>query len=164
MGDISYRGPLMWALSLPYGGEMCITIYQQDTSVSLPKEADCNILVGGRAHAASFLTAKAFSPWHVRRYEGTQAAYRFLLSNLVCKTCRFGRRNPSLCWEQVLRYGNMAIARRLRCWQCRRDSSRATKQDRFCGEVNAVLFCSSAGCFIINLSRSAVDLMLETAS
>ena len=58
-------------------------VYRQDTGVSLPKEADCNIPVGGRAHAASFLTAKAFSPWHVRRYEGTQAAYRFLLFDFV---------------------------------------------------------------------------------
>jgi hypothetical protein len=67
MGDISYRGPLMWHYHYRMGVKMCITIYHQDTSVSLPKEADYNILVGGRAHAASFLTAKAFSPWHVHR-------------------------------------------------------------------------------------------------
>jgi len=87
MGDISYRGPLMWALSLPYGGEMCITIYHQDTSVSLPKEADYNILVGGRAHAASFLTAKAFSPWHVCKVHRRHIASYYL--TLRCKTCRF---------------------------------------------------------------------------
>lgn len=49
MGDISCCGPLTWALSLPYGGKMCITIYHQDTSVSLPKETYYNILVEGRA-------------------------------------------------------------------------------------------------------------------
>lgn len=49
---------------------------------------------------ASFLTAKTFSPWHARRYEGTQAAYRFLLSDFdSCdvKPVASARRNPSLC-------------------------------------------------------------------
>lgn len=64
---------------------MCITIYHQDTSVSLPKEADYNIPVGGRAHAASFLTAKAFSPWHVCKYRRHIGSYYLTL----CKTCRF---------------------------------------------------------------------------
>ena len=126
---------------------------------------------GRTRHAASFLTAKTFSPWHARRYEGTQAAYRFLLSDFdSCdvKPVASARRNPSLCGNRS--YVMAARQHGQSLDACAVGSAggislRATKQEQsVCGEMNAVLFCSSAGCFIINLSRSAVDLMLETAS